>query len=236
MYGPPEDDAGADDEAFADAGSGANTATPEERHALHLLPFLVAMEDPTAGKREIPCSAGCGSHVDEGGAGLYRCYDCFQPQLLCPDCLCRSHQQDPFHRVQRWNGFHFERSSLAACGLIMEVGHGGESCRRKAKSPEIWDLTVVDWNGIHKCKVIFCNCFPGQERHIQLFKAGLFPCSKDRPATAFTFTVLKHFQTSSVVSKTAAYDYHKALVRQTDGAVPSEVAVRGIFLRREDRI
>lgn len=135
------------------------------------------------------------------------------------------HRESPFHRIQVWTGSHFARSSLLEVGLVLEVGHHGSTCRLKSKTAKPLLLTVVDWNGIHKCKVLYCNCVTSPSRARQLLQAGLLPASLHKPRTAFTFTVLRHFQTSHLVSKTAAYDYHKALVVQTDAAVPESVNV-----------
>lgn len=220
----PEGLPGVQDESGADVDSGVAPGPQTDRHFLEFLPELYAQEVPPE-EDDLSCG-GCGLTPTHQGHKRYRCRDCFQPGLRCAGCIQRSHRENPFHRLQCWNGSHFARSSLMEAGLVLEVGHHGASCRLKSDAAQPLLLTVVDWNGIHKCKVLYCNCLSSPSRARQLLQAGLLPASKEKPMTAFTFTVLRHFQTSHLVSKTAAYDYHKALVVQSDAAVPDLVNVR----------
>ena len=61
----------------------------------------------------------------------------------------------------------------------------------------------------------------------QLLDFGLFPASNNRPATAFTFHLLDHFQELSFQSKVSLYDFWKTLERTMDnsGAYPPLVSL-----------
>ena len=58
----------------------------------------------------------------------WRCHDCFVEPVFCKDCLRTTHLCLPFHRVSRWNGQSFYRSSISDAGVALYTGHGGESC------------------------------------------------------------------------------------------------------------
>lgn len=58
----------------------------------------------------------------------WRCNDCFASPCYCTSC-CRSvHERSPFHRVVKWNGQTFYKSSLRRTGLTLYLGHGGLPC------------------------------------------------------------------------------------------------------------
>jgi hypothetical protein len=69
------------------------------------------------------CSCG-------GDENLMQCMDCFSSNILCRICCLDAHKSLPFHRINRWNGKFFTRSSLHAQGYIMNLGHGGNPCPR----------------------------------------------------------------------------------------------------------
>jgi hypothetical protein len=68
---------------------------------------------------------------------------------------------------------------------------------------------------VHEVGVDFCNCGQSTTHTIQLLRARLFPATTQLPATAATFSVLKHFQLMSYESKTSAFQFYKALARET---------------------
>ncbi|KAK1227310.1 hypothetical protein PQX77_009695 [Marasmius sp. AFHP31] len=85
------------------------------------------------------------------------------------------------------------------------------------------DITVVDCNGIHTVKVVFCEC-PGVGNWFQqLLEARLFPATVDIPQTVFTFDVLRDFHLHTLSSKKTPYDFLYALRMKTDNAFPEEV-------------
>ena len=74
---------------------------------------------------------------------IWRCHDCFGEPVFCPSCVATTHQSLPFHRVSRWNGRTFYRSSLSDAGLVLNIGHGGRPCPTYATSPS-FDNTCTD--------------------------------------------------------------------------------------------
>ncbi|KAJ3565830.1 hypothetical protein NP233_g7389 [Leucocoprinus birnbaumii] len=118
-----------------------------------------------------------------------------------------------------WQDNHFSRVSLNDLGLIIHLGHGGVKCR---VSTVLKDMVVVHSNGIHRRRVQYCYC-TRLHPYEQLMAAKLFPASVADPSTAFSFEVLEDFHRHSLSSKTAAYDYCKALQEHTNAAFPTTV-------------
>lgn len=48
--------------------------------------------------------------------------------MLCEDCCRTTHKFLPLHRVETWQGDHFEQAWLWQNGIILHLGHGGEPC------------------------------------------------------------------------------------------------------------
>ncbi|KAF8256752.1 hypothetical protein EI94DRAFT_1639041 [Lactarius quietus] len=53
----------------------------------------------------------------------WRCSDCFPAPVLCRECCRDSHQQLPFHQVQKWTGKYFMPSWLREIGVNLCLGH-----------------------------------------------------------------------------------------------------------------
>lgn len=73
-----------------------------------------------------------------GHAGFWRCLSCHGTPLYCTGCCRQAHQAHPLHRVQFWQGTHFEDAWLRHTGVEILCGHGGRGC------PEPW----VDADGM----------------------------------------------------------------------------------------
>ena len=58
----------------------------------------------------------------------WRCHDCFGETVFCTRCLVEAHERTPFHRVSKWDGNTFYRSSLSDAGVVLNIGHKGRSC------------------------------------------------------------------------------------------------------------
>ncbi|PCH39311.1 hypothetical protein WOLCODRAFT_85463, partial [Wolfiporia cocos MD-104 SS10] len=58
----------------------------------------------------------------------WQCLECFGRLVTCTDCCQLVHLQHPFHRVQKWGGWFFVRSSLREVGIKLELGHAGRRC------------------------------------------------------------------------------------------------------------
>ncbi|OJT14652.1 hypothetical protein TRAPUB_8795 [Trametes pubescens] len=160
---------------------------------------------------------GCG----EPGATL-RCIDCFtRDALYCKDCLLQRHQaQLPLHRVEEWDGDKFVRRTLRELGAIVQLGHKDGNCTTPSET--IRRVVVADITGVQAVDVRFCDCVDVTgdftREWTQLFRRGWFPATTNRPATAFTFTLLDTFQELNFQGKTNLYDFWKTIERLTDNS------------------
>ena len=60
--------------------------------------------------------------------GIYQCTDCIGDQLSCLECCCKLHHLASYHHIKKWNGTYIEGSDLVSLGLVIQLGHGGQSC------------------------------------------------------------------------------------------------------------
>ncbi|KAI0730668.1 hypothetical protein C8Q76DRAFT_612418, partial [Earliella scabrosa] len=96
--------------------------------------------------------------------------------------------------LQAWDGVKFVRTSLETLGLKVQVGH---DCLDETNQH------TTEWR--------------------QLIRLGWFPATLDRPATVFTFRLLKTFQELNFQGKTNLYDYWKSIERITDNSGGADV-------------
>lgn len=170
-----------------------------------------------------PCPCGEGLRTT-------RCKDCLGFEPTCDKCFLRCHASTPFHVAEKWNGRYFDRMSQASLGRILHFGHRGSECPSVKTGTMPLGLDVIDLNGIHSCKVQYCQCAAAGEHWEQLLAVDLFPGTLGRPATAFSIPVLKHFDLLSSISKTSAMDFVTTLRRTTNNAFPDDVPVSAINL------
>ncbi|KIL68676.1 hypothetical protein M378DRAFT_184632 [Amanita muscaria Koide BX008] len=149
--------------------------------------------------------------------GLYKCHECFNGSLLrCQSCLVGAHGVHPLHRVEKWNGFFFEKVSLRDLGLVVQLGHGGAKCIHPAPGPK--GFSVFDISGVHRVTINYCDC--GKDGftpyRVQILRAGWFPATFNRPKTVFTFACLDFFHELTLQGKTSLYDFYHTILRRTD--------------------
>ncbi|KAJ7053673.1 hypothetical protein C8F01DRAFT_1374953 [Mycena amicta] len=153
------------------------------------------------------------------GTAAFRCTECVQGGLLlCRDCIVKQHASLPFHRIQEWNGTHFDMRTLKSLGLRVQLGHwheAGSICGSPQPAYKD-DFVVIDVNGVHEIGLDFCGCFSSGAQTTQLLRAGLYPATSKHPRTAATIRVLRHFHFAFVESKCSAYDFFNALAHLTD--------------------
>ncbi|KAG6810168.1 hypothetical protein H0H92_013032 [Tricholoma furcatifolium] len=115
------------------------------------------------------------------GRGAYTCH-------RCAICLREVKERE-------WNGHFFEKSSLRALGLVVQLGHPrGSPCSNPIPSPGA-DFTVIDTNGVHSINLHFCGCGESNQLHtVQLLRSRLYPATTQNPKTATTFRALEHFE------------------------------------------
>jgi hypothetical protein len=153
----------------------------------------------------------------------YRCLECFNClNVICSNCIVARHHQQPFHRIQKWTGTHFEVASLHNLGLVLYLGHNGSSC---PASCNLINITVVHLNGLHTRAIQYCDCNDLIPNYQQLILARLFPATIKMPRTVFTFQLLETFHQLSLSSKITPYDYFNSLTKLTNYAFPQEVEV-----------
>ncbi|KAF8166405.1 hypothetical protein BJ912DRAFT_1025886 [Pholiota molesta] len=127
-------------------------------------------------------------HTQEG---TYQCVECSGREMLCMQCIIKSHKQLYLHRIQKWNGAFFEKVSLKSIGLRVQLGH--------------------------PIGLDFCGCGKGNQQHtVQLLRACLFPATVTNPKTAATIEVLDLFSILSYESKMSAFQFYHSLSRLTD--------------------
>ncbi|KAF8976196.1 hypothetical protein BDQ17DRAFT_1395169 [Cyathus striatus] len=150
--------------------------------------------------------------------GSYKCKDCFHGCLLqCRKCIIRGHKNLPLHRIERWNGFYFEKDNLKNIGLSIQLGHGGAHCSSPVSTTI--ELVVVDVTGVHYVSASYCDCRAKiVPQYTQLLQAGWFPASFVRPKTVFTFECLDTFHELTLQAKTTLYDWYHTLCSKLTSA------------------
>lgn len=202
-----------------------------------------------------PKNAGCASCGS--GLGKFRCSDCFYMQWLCKACCVNSHATNPFHRLLEWTGKYFKRVYLYDLGFVLHLGHGGDPCpsaeqwedvemelengngngrngdgKGKEKVYDIQEtkMVIVDRGGVYYHEVRWCACKGRPDKHVQLFRTGLFSASITSPKTAFTFQCLEYFHLDAMECRTPANNFFNKLRRLTDGVLPDTVPVSPILI------
>ena len=105
--------------------------------------------------------------------------------------------------------------------MRIQLGHFGGPCISPA--PAHKSFIVLDVSGFISVNIDYCNCGDFVPHHIQLLRARLFPASKERPRTAFTFDVLEYYHELSLQGKLTAYDFYHAMIRRTDNSKPQRI-------------
>lgn len=199
--------------------------------------------------REILRLEGRGDHCQSNicplcdtSDALYRCSDCFGGELYCKDCVVYLHARTPLHRLQVrfqllrrllytdfysqiWNGLFFERITLKALGLRVQLGHDANTPCTNPDASFADNFTVIDNKAIHSISLDYCACKTAQPKPVQLLRASWYPATTTDPHTAATFRVLEHFHLLTLESKILGFEQYSTLARATDntGTVPVPV-------------
>ncbi|KAJ7075083.1 hypothetical protein B0H15DRAFT_806464 [Mycena belliarum] len=216
---PVESPIGSADESTKSITHNAQIIADFERWRVRLGDHLLSHEADV--RLGTPCDCASGA-VREA-----TCHDCTQYPASCRDCFVNDHKYNPFHWVLLWDfklGF-YTRTDMSMIGPPLHLGHDGKMCSKvvQLSEPEVVarSFTIGHTNGIHRTKVQFC-LHTDDHAVDALMHARLFPATFDRPATAFTFQVMKEFQIHSLESKQSAYDYCGSLMRLSDNAFTAE--------------
>ncbi|KAJ7705144.1 hypothetical protein B0H16DRAFT_1747395 [Mycena metata] len=165
------------------------------------------------------CCRKCKKVTDPEEFCIYRCKQCYGDHMLCGPCMVARHELNPLHKIERWNGRFFEKSSLKSLGLRVQLGHPpGERCCGSV--PIHTDFVVIHTNGIHEVMVDACDCADNRldagPPEVQMLRAGWFPTTDDKPRTCATLECLDHFRLTTHQAKTTIYDYYATLEKLTD--------------------
>ncbi|PPR08061.1 hypothetical protein CVT24_010959 [Panaeolus cyanescens] len=60
---------------------------------------------------------------------IWRCKDCFFSDPICRSCMRQQHLKNPFHRIERWTGSHFEPDWLSNVGVYLLLEHRSDNSR-----------------------------------------------------------------------------------------------------------
>jgi hypothetical protein len=90
-------------------------------------------------------------------------------------------------------------------------------------------MTLLDSNGIHSARVLFCRCPEAPAHGVQLLRASLWPATHLDPETAATFNVLQLFHTLNFTAQCNAYDFYQTLVKLTDPWSFAKLPVRHYY-------
>ena len=118
--------------------------------------------------------------------------------------------------LQIWNGNYFERTSLKALGLRIQLGHRDNTICILPIPAFNDDFVVLDDHGVHEVNLDFCGCSHAQPHTTQILRRGWYPATVYHPKTAATFRLLERFQLLTFESKTSGYEFYYSLARETD--------------------
>lgn len=169
-----------------------------------------------------PCACSATDvHADaeDSRRRVWRCIDCFNSPICCANKLVEEHGRLPFHRVRRWNGLFFKRSSLGEAGLVLHLGHDGQPCPEAPNDGKTMKLTIGDLTGMHHLDVRRCHC-PGigsstDDLVPQLVRSRLMPATMKAPRTAFTFRLMEDYELDTLQGKKPQFDFYTKIVRLT---------------------
>lgn len=181
------------------------------------------------------------------GSPDYRCRDCIYGAVYCQSCILTIHERSPLHAIevslysitrkadtksyscQSWNGSHFERTSLQALGLRVQLGHAPHrKCSAKVAGHK--HFAVIHSNGIHRVSINYCHCRATAVDHWrQLLRIGWWPATPGEPQTCSTLEVLQHYHMLNLRGKLAAHGFYEALELQTCNNGLQDVLVSYIF-------
>ncbi|KAI6118046.1 hypothetical protein F5141DRAFT_1000067, partial [Pisolithus sp. B1] len=79
--------------------------------------------------------------------GSVQCMSCAGVHAWCSPCTVKVHRNLPFHKVQRWNGAHYQPTSLMDLGFLWHIGHGGDPCPCNWSDPDPEESGYVTGDG-----------------------------------------------------------------------------------------
>ncbi|KAF8801026.1 hypothetical protein BYT27DRAFT_7227064 [Phlegmacium glaucopus] len=157
-------------------------------------------------------------HCDKGVFVVWRCRDCGMGTPMCRAYMRVSHRENPFHRIEQWNGTFFWPAELWEVGVYLLVRHHAGSGTGNGTY-----LRVVHTNGIHNIAMVNCQCQGVDLLPCDLLAAHLLPASFQWIRTLFTTQLLDLFRLCNLELKASAYQFYHLLHRLTLLMAPAEV-------------
>jgi hypothetical protein len=130
----------------------------------------------------------------------YRCVSCYQRDGYCRNHLMKNHcsnrlklhivqdrQHDDLLRAYKW-------VTLSEPPWSADIYTTCTQCRPDTYSSK--NITFVDYLGQQKRNVIVCNCFTIDR---SIYTLGFFPATPQRPVTAFSIKLLKHYRDLNLI-------------------------------------
>lgn len=74
-------------------------------------------------RESMPVGAGVCGHCDKQLLAVWRCKDCVLGTPMCRSCIRASHKENPFHRIEKWNGSYFRPAELWEVGSYLLIRH-----------------------------------------------------------------------------------------------------------------
>ena len=120
-------------------------------------------------------------HCDKRACAVWRCKDCALGTPMCRGCMRASHRENPFHRIEQWNGTFFRSADLWEVSTYVLVRHhaGGPLC-------DTLNLQIKFIETAEIAKDV------AEQNHLTKSKQNLMPASSPAPApiSAFDFDVI----------------------------------------------
>jgi hypothetical protein len=74
-------------------------------------------------REAVPNGTGICEHCDNNVCAVWRCKDCVLGTTMCRACMRNAHRENPFHRIEQWNGTYFRPAELWEVGTYLLVRH-----------------------------------------------------------------------------------------------------------------
>ncbi|KAF9492640.1 hypothetical protein BDN71DRAFT_1420467 [Pleurotus eryngii] len=129
-------------------------------------------------------------------------------------CFLERHKRLPLHTVKKLNGEYFERTTLQALGLRIQLGHLKGECVNPERGP--CSFTVLHTNRVHLVNIDFCRCDQHVSDRQQLLQSRWYPATVYYPKTCTTIELLNQFHILTLAGKISHHEFYLSLERLTD--------------------
>lgn len=99
-------------------------------------------------------------------------------------------------------------------GLNVQLGHLNMHCINPAEGHT--EFIVIHTNGLHRVKVLFCNCLDRIPLRQQLLRQNWYPATVHYPQTCCTVAAIRQYHIMTLTGKMTGHEYYLSLERLTD--------------------